>query len=70
MSATYKVLVQAVGGLDMIDCSQYYQDKGSTLAEAAREKATEATAIFWLDVGATGTPDIREFAEIWAGLGG
>lgn len=67
MSATYKVFVQAVGSLTMVDVTAFYQDKGSNLAEAARDKATEATAIFWLDVGAPGTPDIREFAEIWAG---
>src|SRR4051794_36449855 len=69
MAIVFKVEVSTPGDatFTMQDCSTYYQDKGSNLAEAARDKATEATAIFWLDVGAAGTPDIREFCEIWAG---
>lgn len=65
----YKVMVQDVlnRSLAMLDASLQYEDTGSDVKEAARDRAVEYHVHFQFPQDAPNVPDIREGAELWAG---
>lgn len=67
MTATYRVYVQEVGGLAMLEATAQFDAAASNLPRAARERATEGVAHFKFPQDEIGVPDIREGAELWAG---
>jgi hypothetical protein len=63
----FKVFVQNLGGLSMIDVSAIYDDAKSDAKESARDGATESTLHFRFQKDTPDLPDIREGAEAWWG---